>query len=165
MAGWGPAGGSQYTIWKRAHQVGDKDSQDGHRNRDGEGRHRLEAIRQALLELVASSATYHERMVNGRTAASGEKRMDLSEEIAWFGNMMNFGDILNMDWPLVEIGPRWVFDDSVVGGWHYNQPYTVCGGFHQPYNSRSGRGRVSEPPARQHRISRQRSSGVDPSHP
>lgn len=28
-----------------------------------------------------------ERMVNGRAPTSGENRMDLSEEIAWFGNM------------------------------------------------------------------------------
>jgi hypothetical protein len=42
--------------------------------------------------------------------------MDLSEEIAWFGNMLNFGDILNMDGPLVEIGPRSVFVNSFVGG-------------------------------------------------
>jgi hypothetical protein len=34
-------------------------------------------------------------MVNGRAAASGEKRMDLSEEIAWSGNILKFGDILN----------------------------------------------------------------------
>jgi hypothetical protein len=39
-------------------------------------------------------------MVNGRAAASEEKRIDLSEEIAWFG------DILNIDEPLVEIGSR-----------------------------------------------------------
>ncbi len=50
-----------------------------------------------------------ERMVNGRAAASGEKRIDLSEEIAWFG------DILNIDGPLVEIGARSVFDNSAVG--------------------------------------------------
>jgi len=43
--------------------------------------------------------------------------MDLSEEIAWFGNMLNFGDILNMDGPLVEIGPRSVFANSVVARW------------------------------------------------
>jgi hypothetical protein len=36
----------------------------------------------------------HERMVNDRAAARGEKRMDLSEEIAWFGNTLNLGDIL-----------------------------------------------------------------------
>ena len=59
----------------------------------------------------------HERMVDGRAAASGEKRMDLSEEIAWFVNMLNFGDILNMDGPLVEIGSRSVFPNSDVGGW------------------------------------------------
>ena len=62
------------------------------------------------------SASGHERVVNDR-AASGEKRMDLSEEIAWFGNTLNFGDILNMDGPLVEIGPRSVFVNSAVGGW------------------------------------------------
>jgi|GEM_PF-1606078 len=43
--------------------------------------------------------------------------MDLSEEIAWFGNTLNFGDILNMDGPLVEIGSRSVFVNSAVGGW------------------------------------------------
>ena len=41
--------------------------------------------------------------------------MDLSEEIAWFGNILNFGDILNMDRPLVEIGSRSVFGNSAVG--------------------------------------------------
>jgi hypothetical protein len=50
-------------------------------------------------------------------AAIGEKRMDLSEEIAWFANMLNFGVILNMDGPLVKIGSRSVFGNSVVGGW------------------------------------------------
>jgi hypothetical protein len=45
-------------------------------------------------------------MVNGRAVASGEKGMDLSEGIAWFGNILNFSDILNMDAPLVEVGPR-----------------------------------------------------------
>jgi len=43
--------------------------------------------------------------------------MDLSEEIAWFANMLNFGVILNMDGPLVKIGSRSVFGNSVVGGW------------------------------------------------
>jgi len=56
-------------------------------------------------------------MVSGRAAASGEKRIDLSEEIAWFGNILNFGDILNMDGPLVETGSRSVFANSAVGGW------------------------------------------------
>jgi hypothetical protein len=56
-------------------------------------------------------------MVNDRAEASGEKRMDLSEGIAWFGNILNFGDILNMDVPLVEIGSRSVSANSVVGGW------------------------------------------------
>ena len=43
--------------------------------------------------------------------------MELSEESAWFGNILNFGGILNMDGPLVEIGSRSVFPNSDVGGW------------------------------------------------
>ncbi len=43
---------------------------------------------------LALSASGHTRMVNGRAAAGGEKRMDLSEEITWFGNIPNLGDIL-----------------------------------------------------------------------
>ena len=78
---------------------------------------RLMGIRPARLESLALSASGHERMINGRAAASGEKRIDLSEEIAWFGNILNFGDILNMDGPLVEIGSRSVFGNSAVGGW------------------------------------------------
>src|SRR5208337_3548523 len=68
----------------------------------------LTAIWQARLERVASSASWHERMVNGRAAASGEKRIHLSETIAWFG------DMLNRDGPLVEIGPRSIFGNSAV---------------------------------------------------
>ena len=82
---------------------------------------RLAAVRPARLEPSASSAADYERMVADRAAASGEKRMDLSEGIAWFGNMPNFGDILNMDGPRVEIGPRAAFGNSVVGGWQYSQ--------------------------------------------
>jgi len=52
------------------------------------------AIRQVRLERLALSASGYERVFNGWAAASGEKRMDLSEEIAWFGNILNFGDIL-----------------------------------------------------------------------
>ncbi|MGD0039722.1 MAG: hypothetical protein ABSE84_04750 [Isosphaeraceae bacterium] len=51
-----------------------------------------------------------ERMVKGRAAASGEKWIDLSEQIAWFG------DILNIDDPLVEIGSRSIFVNQVLGG-------------------------------------------------
>jgi len=51
----------------------------------------------------------HERMVNCRAVASGEKVIDLSEQIAWFG------DILNIEGPLLEIGPRSVFANSAVG--------------------------------------------------
>ena len=68
-------------------------------------------IRPARLEPLALRASGHERMANGWAAASGEKRIDLSEEIAWFGN------ILNMDGPLVEIGSRSVSGNSAVGGW------------------------------------------------
>ncbi len=75
------------------------------------------AIQPAHLEPLALSASGHARMVNGRAAASGEEQIDLSEEIAWFGNILNFGDILNMDGPLVEIGSRSVFVNSAVGGW------------------------------------------------
>jgi len=42
----------------------------------------LTAIWQARLERVASSASWHERMVNGRAAASGEKRIDSSRLLA-----------------------------------------------------------------------------------
>ncbi len=55
--------------------------------------------------------------VNGRAAASWEKRMDSSKEIAWFDNILNSGDILNMEGPLVEIGSSSVFASSAVGGW------------------------------------------------
>jgi len=41
----------------------------------------------------------------------------LSEEIAWFGFILKFGDILNRDGPLVEIGSRSVFGNSGVGDW------------------------------------------------
>ena len=43
--------------------------------------------------------------------------MDLSEEITWFGNILHFGDILNMDGPLVEIGSRSLLVNPDVGGW------------------------------------------------
>jgi len=72
---------------------------------------RLMGIRQARLEPLALRASSHERMANGWAAASGEKRIELSETIAWFG------DILNRERPIVEIGPRSVFANPVVGGW------------------------------------------------
>ncbi len=75
------------------------------------------AIRQARLEPLALSVSGRERMVNVRAAASGGKRTDLSARIAWFGNMLNFGDILNRDGVLVEIGSRSLFVNSAVGGW------------------------------------------------
>ena len=62
------------------------------------------AIRQARLERLALSASGHERMVKGPTAASKELRIDFSAGIAWFG------DILNIEGSFVEIGPRSVFD-------------------------------------------------------
>ena len=69
---------------------------------------RLMGIRAARLEPLALRASGHERMANGWAAASGKKRIELSETIAWFG------DILNRDGPLVEIGPRSVFNNSAV---------------------------------------------------
>jgi len=68
------------------------------------------AIRQARLEPLALSVSGRERMFNGWAAASGEKRIDFFAGIAWFG------DILTIEESFVEIGPRSVFDKSVVGG-------------------------------------------------
>ena len=48
-------------------------------------------IRPARLEPLALSASGRERMVNGRAAASGEKRIDLSVGIAWFGDILKKG--------------------------------------------------------------------------
>ena len=48
-------------------------------------------IRPARLEPLALSASGHERMINGRATASGEKRIDLSEDIAWLGDILNSG--------------------------------------------------------------------------
>ncbi len=69
---------------------------------------RLMAIRQARREPLALTASGHERMVNGWAAASGEEKFDLPEGIA------RFGDILNMEGPLVEIGSRSVFDTLTI---------------------------------------------------
>ena len=71
---------------------------------------RLMAMRQARLEPLALSVSGRERMFNGWTAASGEKRIDFSAGVAWFG------DILKIEGSFVEIGPRSDFDKSVVGG-------------------------------------------------
>ena len=70
---------------------------------------RLMAIRQARLEPLALSVSGHERMVNGGAVASGEERFDFSAGIA------RFGDIMNIEWPFVEIGSRSVFGKSAVG--------------------------------------------------
>ncbi len=67
------------------------------------------AIRQARLERLPLSASGHERMVKGPTATSKEQRIDFSEGIAWFG------DILNIEGVFVEIGSRSVFRNSAVG--------------------------------------------------
>jgi hypothetical protein len=45
-------------------------------------------IRPARLEPLALSACGHERMVNGRAAACGEEKFDLSEGIARFGDIL-----------------------------------------------------------------------------
>ncbi|MGA2701486.1 MAG: hypothetical protein ABSH35_10350 [Isosphaeraceae bacterium] len=65
------------------------------------------AIQQARMEPLALSATDHERAANGCGAASGKEKFDSPEAIA------RFGDILNMDCPLVEIGPRSIFGNSI----------------------------------------------------
>jgi phosphohistidine phosphatase SixA len=70
---------------------------------------RLMAIRQARLEPLALSVSGRKRMFNGWAAASGEKRIDFSAGVAWFG------DILNVEGSLMGIGPRSVFANSVVG--------------------------------------------------
>jgi len=46
---------------------------------------RLLAIRRARLEPLALSASGRGRMFNGWAAASGEKRIDFSAGVAWFG--------------------------------------------------------------------------------
>src|SRR5271157_4953141 len=45
----------------------------------------------ARLERLALSASGHERMVKGPTAASKEQRIDFSAGIAWFGDILNRG--------------------------------------------------------------------------
>ena len=59
--------------------------------------HRM-AIRQARLERLALSASGHERMVKGPTAASKEQRIDFSAEIAWFGDILNYRVVVRRDW-------------------------------------------------------------------
>jgi len=49
---------------------------------------RLMAIRQARLEPMALSASGQEKMVNRWAAASGEKQIDFSAGIAWFGDIL-----------------------------------------------------------------------------
>src|SRR5271157_4377424 len=71
------------------------------------------AIRQERPELLAFSASGHEGAVDGWTATSGEKTIDFSEQIAWFG------DILKIVGPFVEIGLRLLFDKSPVGETQY----------------------------------------------
>jgi hypothetical protein len=46
------------------------------------------AIRQARLEPLALSVSGRERMFNGWAAASGEKRIDFSAGVAWFGDIL-----------------------------------------------------------------------------
>ncbi len=83
-------------------------------------------IRPASLEPLALSASGHERMVGGRAAASGEIRMDLSEEITWFGNILHFGDILKrrtarrdrVPFGLSQFGCRWMAVASGEGSAH-----------------------------------------------
>ncbi len=53
---------------------------------------RLMAIWQARLEQPELSSSSQETMVYGPTATSGGKRIDLSEEIAWFGDRIAWAE-------------------------------------------------------------------------
>ena len=66
------------------------------------------AILQARLEPLALSVSGRERMFNGWAAASGEKWIDFSAGVAWFGDILIEG-------PLMEIGPRSVFANHCAG--------------------------------------------------
>jgi len=55
------------------------------------------------------SVSGRERVFNDWAAASREKRINFPAGIAWFG------DILNIEGPLLEIRPRSVFANSAVG--------------------------------------------------
>ncbi len=69
---------------------------------------RLMPIRQARLERLALSASGHERMFNGWAAASGEKRIDFSAGVAWFGDILNNSGTARRD--------RAPFDPCQFGG-------------------------------------------------
>ena len=58
---------------------------------------RLMAIRQTRLNKLGLSASGRERMFNGWAAANGKKRIDLSEEIAWFGDILNYRGAARLD--------------------------------------------------------------------
>ena len=78
--------------------------------RESEQRAGIAPYGRHALERLALSASGHERVVKGPTAASREERFDFSAGIAWFG------DILNIEGPFVKVGPRSVFDQkSAVG--------------------------------------------------
>ena len=51
----------------------------------------LGARKWAAPSAMTSIATYHVRIVNGRAAASGEKKFDLSEGIVRFGDILKQG--------------------------------------------------------------------------
>ena len=61
---------------------------------------RLMAIRQARLEPLALCVSGPERMFNGWTAASGEKRIDFSAGVAWFGDILNTEGLLRRPGPV-----------------------------------------------------------------
>ena len=58
------------------------------------------AIWQARLEPLALSTSGRERMFNGWAVASGEKRIDFSEEIAWFGAILNIDGCSSISGPV-----------------------------------------------------------------
>src|SRR5271156_1725546 len=74
------------------------------------------AIRQARPEPLALSVSGHERMMNGRAAASDVLRIDLAGEIAWFGEILDFGS-----WEtLREIVVNWVCRDRADHLWQFD---------------------------------------------
>ena len=77
-------------------------------------------IRPARLGLLALSASGHERMVNGRAAASGEKWIDLSVGIARFDAILKEGAARRDRAPFVlcQSGGRWQAVASGGGSAH-----------------------------------------------
>src|SRR5208282_3235702 len=68
---------------------------------------------QVRLEAPTLTASSREKMVCGPMAAGEGKRVGFSVGIA------RFGDILNKERPIIEMGPRSIFVNPAVGGWQW----------------------------------------------